>query len=83
VNLGELLVVLTAALCLARWVYRRIRPPRSTPSDAVNHRERDELLKEAKVYAHDGRLVIVACLAKFAKIDGVVSRNEIAIVEEI
>ena len=45
--------------------------------------EEEALREDAKAYVHDPRLLIVACLGKFAKVDGVVTKREIKVVEEV
>lgn len=57
--------------------------PNPTSPDGIGKAEGDILVEEAKFYAHEHRLIIVACLAKFAKIDGVVTRNEVSVLETI
>ncbi len=41
------------------------------------------LIQEAEAYAHDWRLHIVACAGKFAKVDGVVTKRELVVMEEV
>ncbi len=43
----------------------------------------DTFMQEAQTYAQDWRLFTVACAAKFAKVDGVVTKNEIQVVERL
>ena len=51
--------------------------------DKSGMRDVDALVEEANIYAHDWRLFTVACVAKFAKVDGVVTKNELQVVERL
>ena len=81
-NVATLCFEALVGLAFLIWVYVLASKDRVARGSGPQN-QRDVLTEEVKVYAHDWRLHIVACAAKFAKVDGVVTKSELVVMEEV